>query len=402
MNTKLSSQKVELADVFNLFGDEYRKNHKLTLQHRNVMFAIEACRTKRLGGHVDACNSCGYKRISYNSCRNRHCPKCQNLNKEKWVDALASSILPTKYFHIVFTIPSELNRICLVNQKVLYDILFHAASQTILTLAKDKKHLGALTGLVAVLHTWGQNLMDHPHLHTLVPAGGWSDTNAKLGQATQFGYWKNCKKNFFIPVKVLSEMFRGKFLAALKTAYLNGELKFEGEIKSLAQIGNFKNLLSSMYKKNWVVYSKNSIKNSAGIIKYLGNYSHRIAITNNRIKSICNETVSFEWKDYKDNNKKKLMNLNHNEFIRRFLLHVLPPRYCKIRYYGIFSARNRKTILQQCKRVMAKKEIKSIFVGLKWHEVLKITTGVDVLKCPHCKTGTMVQTELFKGHKAPT
>jgi hypothetical protein len=285
---------------------------------------------------------------------------------------------------------------------VLYDILFHAASQTILTLAKDKKHLGALTGLVAVLHTWGQNLMDHPHLHTLVPAGGWSDTNAKLGQATQFGYWKNCKKNFFIPVKVLSEMFRGKFLAALKTAYLNGELKFEGEIKSLAQIGNFKNLLSSMYKKNWVVYSKNSIKNSAGIIKYLGNYSHRIAITNNRIKSICNETVSFEWKDYKDNNKKKLMNLNHNEFIRRFLLHVLPPRYCKIRYYGIFSARNRKTILQQCKRVMAKKEIKSIFVGLKWHEVLKITTGVDVLKCPHCKTGTMVQTELFKGHKAPT
>ncbi len=402
MKTKLSPQKVELADIFYLFGDEYRKNHKLTLQHRKVMFAVEACRTRILGGHVDTCNHCEYKRISYNSCRNRHCPKCQNLNKEKWVDKLASSLLPTKYFHVVFTIPSELNRLCLVNQKVLYDILFHSASQTILTLAKDKKHLGALTGLVAVLHTWGQNLMDHPHLHTLVPAGGWCDVNAKLGYATNYGYWKNCKKNFFIHVKVLSEMFRGKFLAALKDAYANGELKFEGEIKPLAQIRNFKALLSNMYKKNWVVYSKDSIKNSAGIIKYLGNYSHRIAITNNRIKSIDNETVSFEWKDYKDNNKRKLMTLSNSEFIRRFLLHVLPPRYCKIRYYGVFSARNRKTILFQCKRVMAKKAIKSMFVDLPWYEVLKITTGVDLLKCPHCKIGNMLQTEVFKGHKAPT
>jgi len=402
MNVKLASPKVELATVFNYFGDEYRKNNKLPVQHKNVMFAIEACRTRKLGGHVDSCDSCGYKRISYNSYRNRHCPKCQNLNKEKWVDKLTSSILPTKYFHIVFTIPSELNRICLVNQKVLYDILFHAASQTIITLAKDKKHLGALTGLVAVLHTWGQNLMEHPHLHTLVPAGGWCNTNAKLGQATNYGYWKNCKKNFFVHVKVLSKMFRGKFLSALNDAYLNGKLKFEGEIKPLVQIENFKTLVSNLYKKSWVVYSKNSIKNSAGIIKYLGNYSHRIAITNNRIKSICNNTISFEWKDYKDNNKRKLMSLNHNEFIRRLLLHVLPPRYCKIRYYGIFSAKNRKTFLMQCKKVMAKKSLKSMFLGLKWHEVLKIKTGFDILKCPHCKTGTMIEIEIFKGLKAPT
>ncbi len=402
MKSKPASHKVELADVFYLFGDKYRKKYKLPLQQRKVMFAIEACRTARLGGHIDVCDSCEHRRISYNSCRNRHCPKCQNLNKEKWVDKLASSLLPVKYFHIVFTIPSELNRLCLVNQKILYDILFHSASETILSLAKDKKHLGALSGLVAVLHTWGQNLMDHPHLHTLVPAGGWCDVNAKLGQATNYGYWKNCKKNFFVHVKVISKMFRGKFLAALKNAFLNGELKFEGEIKPLAQIGNFNSLLSLMYKKDWVVYSKDSMKNSASIIKYLGNYSHRIAITNHRIKSISNETIFFEWKDYKDGGKRKLMNLNHTEFIRRFLLHVLPPRYCKIRYYGMFSARNRKTILQQCKRVMAKKAGKSMFLELPWYEVLKITTGVDLLKCSHCKSGNMIQHENFKGKKAPT
>ena len=175
-------KKSELGNIFSLFGEEYRRNHKLPLQQRKVMFAVEACRTSILGGHVDSCDSCNHKRISYNSCRNRHCPKCQNLNKEKWIEKLSCNLLPVKYFHIVFTIPSELNRLCLVNQKVLYDILFYAASQTILTLAKDKKHLGALSGLVAVLHTWGQNLMDHPHLHTMVPAGGWSEWN---------GYWKN-------------------------------------------------------------------------------------------------------------------------------------------------------------------------------------------------------------------
>lgn len=402
MKTKLASRKVELADVFCLFGDEYRKNHKLPLQQRNVMFAVEACRTARLGGHIDVCDSCEHKRISYNSCRNRHCPKCQNLNKEKWVDKLSSSLLPTKYFHIVFTIPSELNRLCLVNQKIMYDILFHSASQTILSLAKDKKHLGALTGLVAVLHTWGQNLMHHPHLHTLVPAGGWCDVNAKLGQATNYGYWKNSKKNFFVHVKIISKLFRGKFLASLKESYLTGDLKFEGEIKELAQRGNFDSLLSLLYKKEWVVYSKDSMENSAAIIKYLGNYSHRIAITNNRIKSITDKTITFEWKDYRDCSKRKLMSLNADEFIRRFLLHVLPHRYCKIRYYGLFSSRNRKTILQQCKKVMAKKMITESFKGLAWHEILKIKSGINVLKCPHCKNGNMVQKEIFKGKKAPT
>lgn len=384
--------KPELGDIFSFFGEEYRRNHKLPLQQRKVMFAVETCRTAVLGGHVDSCDSCNHKRISYNSCRNRHCPKCQNLNKEKWIEKLSCNLLPVKYFHIVFTIPSELNRLCLVNQKVMYDILFHSASQTILTLAKDKKHLGVLSGLVAVLHTWGQNLMDHPHLHTMVPAGGWSEWN---------GYWKNSKKNFFIHVKVLSKMFRGKFLAALKQAYLNGELKFEGEIKPLSQKGNFKSLLDLLYNKDWVVYAKEAFKNASGIIKYLGNYTHRIAISNDRIQGIDGHQILFGWKDYKDGSKRKTMPLPAEEFIRRFLLHTLPPGFCKIRYYGILSSRNRKSILKNCKNAMAIKESKSKFEGLNWHEVMKIVTGFDILLCPHCKKGKMIPAGIFSGRRAP-
>jgi hypothetical protein len=385
-------KKSELGDIFSLFGEEYRRKHKLPLQQRKVMFAVEACRTSVLGGHVDSCNSCGHKRISYNSCRNRHCPKCQNLNKEKWIEKLSCNLLPVKYFHIVFTIPSELNRLCLVNQKVLYDILFQSASQTILSLAKDEKHLGVLSGLVAVLHTWGQNLMDHPHLHTMVPDGGWSEWN---------GYWKNTKKNFFIHVKVLSKVFRGKFLAAIKTAYKNKQLKFEGEIKSLNQSGNFKNLIDILYKKDWVVYAKEPFKNASGIIKYLGNYTHRIAISNDRIQKIEGDEILFGWKDYRDNSKRKMMSLTAHEFIRRFLLHVLPPGFCKIRYYGILSSRNRNTVLQKCKNAMAIKEAKSKFEGLMWNEVLKIVTGFDVLMCPHCKKGKMIPVGTFLSRRAP-
>jgi len=391
MKNKTVPKKPELGDVFSLFGEEYRKKYKLPLQQRKVMFAVEACRTSILGGHVDSCDQCNHKRISYNSCRNRHCPKCQKLNKEKWVEKLSCNLLPVKYFHIVFTIPSELNRLCLVNQKVMYDILFQAASQTILTLAKDKKHLGALSGLVAVLHTWGQNLIEHPHLHTLVPAGGWSEWN---------GYWKKTKKNFFVHVKVLSKMFRGKFLSALKIAYDNQELKFEGEIKPLAQMGNFKSLLNLLYKKDWVVYAKEPFKNASGIIKYLGNYTHRIAISNERIKKIEGGKISFGWKDYKDAGKRKTMTLTSDEFIRRFLLHVLPPGFCKIRYYGILSSRNRKTVLKKCKTAMAIKEHQSKFEGLVWHEVLKIVTGIDILLCPCCKKGKMVAAGIFLGKRA--
>lgn len=384
----LHTSSAEVKDVFALFGQKYKREHKLPLQQRRAMFAIEHCRTSVLGGHVDDCDCCGHKRISYNSCRNRHCPKCQGLSRMKWVDKLSSNLLPVRYFHIVFTIPSELNRLALVNQKCLYDILFKAASESLLMLAKDPKYLNADTGLVAVLHTWGQNLMEHPHLHTLVPAGGWNETAQ---------YWKASRKKFFIPVKVISAVFRGKFLSLLRQYYREKKLKFEGEIKPLGLKSNFNRLLDALYKKDWVVFAKKPFKNAAHIVEYLGRYTHRVAISNNRIVSIEGNIVSFTWKDYKDHSKRKIMKLDASEFIRRFLLHILPKGFCKIRYFGIFACRNRKTALRKCKEVMEYIASKSKLACLSWQDALRIVSGVDVSLCPVCKKGKMVLAAVFKG-----
>ncbi len=388
----IAPARVQLATIFSHHGQAYRKSHKIPLQHHKALFAIEACRSAALGAHTDVCDSCDHTRITYNSCRNRHCPKCQKLNKEKWVEKLTCSLLPVRYFHIVFTIPSELNRICLVNQKVLYDLLFAAASQTIMTLAKDKKHLGAFTGLVAVLHTWGQTLTEHPHLHTMVPAGGWCDWD---------GYWKNSGKKFFISVKVLSRLFRGKFLYGLKNAYQSGMLKFAGEIKCFQQKKEFNRLLDILYQKEWVVYAKTPFKNASAIVKYLGNYSHRIAISNERIQSMEESKINFIYKDYRDSGIKKVMTLDAKEFIRRFLLHVLPPRFCKIRYYGLFASRHRSGLLFQCKKAMAIKEKKSKFEGLSWQEVLKAVTGFDVSVCTNCNKGHMIPLVKITQERSP-
>jgi hypothetical protein len=387
-----ASAKGQLATILSHYGEGYRKSHKLPLWHLKTMFAIGACRSAALGAHTDVCDQCHHTRITYNSCRNRHCPKCQMLNKEKWVEKLSCTLLPVRYFHIVFTLPSELNRLCLVNQKVVYDLLFHSASQTILTLAGDKKHLGALTGLVAVLHTWGQTLTEHPHLHTMVPAGGWSDWN---------GYWKNSGRKFFISVKVLSRLFRGKFLHGLKQAYQNGELKFEGAIKELQPQKEFNRLLDILYQKEWVVYAKAPFKNASGIVKYLGNYSHRVAISNERIQKMEDGKITFRYKDYRDRDRKKVMTLDAHEFIRRFLLHVLPHGYCKIRYYGLLSCKHRNGLLEQCKKSMAIRKRKSRFEGLSWQEVLKSVTGFDVTVCPCCKNGRMVPSGVLAGERSP-
>lgn len=382
----------EVRDVFALFGEQYKRERKLPLQQCRAMFAIEHCRTSVLGGHVDGCDRCGHKRISYNSCRNRHCPKCQGLSRMRWVDKLSSDLLPVRYFHIVFTIPSELNRLALVNQKCLYDILFKAASESLLMLAKDPKYLNADTGLVAVLHTWGQNLMEHPHLHTIVPAGGWNGTSQ---------YWKASRKNFFIPVKVISAVFRGKFLALLKQAYCQGQIKFAGEIKLLEQKNNFKQLLDALYSKPWVVFAKKPFKNAGHIVSYLGRYSHRVAIGNSRILGIEGDQVSFKWKDYKDRSKQKVMKLSAMEFIRRFLLHILPQGFCKIRYFGIFACRNRKTVLIKCRKAFGYSFRKSRFANLSWRQSLKVVSGIDVSICPVCKKGNMITIAVFKSYRGP-
>lgn len=354
--------------------------HKVSLQQRRTVFAIENCRTSVLGGHIDKCDSCHHKRISYNSCRNRHCPKCQQLDKEKWIEKLSCMMMPISHFHLVFTLPSELNNLCLSNQKLMYNLLFKATSQTILQLSSDKNNLGVETGMISILHTWGQNLMDHPHLHVLVPAGGWSLLN---------GYWKSSDKKFFLPVKMLSQVFRGKYLSLLKEARTEGKIKYPGKLQSLNAKTEFADLLSKLYKINWVVFCKKPFKSTRAVVEYLGRYTHRTAISNNRILAIENDEILFSWKDYRDKGKRKIMKLHYEEFIRRFLLHVLPKGFCRIRYYGIYANKNRKTKLSEYKKTMGIRVQKSKFRQTNWKEVMKVVSGKDVDKCPKCKNGTM-------------
>jgi hypothetical protein len=381
-----------LGQVLSRFREAFGKKYRVPAQQSRTLWAIESCRTAALGGHADVCDSCGHERISYNSCRNRHCPRCQKLKREQWVEKLACALLPVRYFHIVFTLPSDLNRLSLVNQRVVYDLLFASASQTVLTLAREDKRLGVETGMVAMLHTWGQTLTEHPHVHTLVPAGGWSDWN---------GYWKNTGKKFFAHVKVLSRMFRGKFLSGLKKAYAAGELSFEGELKALKGKHSFNEFLSTLYGKEWVVYAKAPLKNASGIIRYLGNYTHRVAISDERITSMDSQKVCISYKDYRSQGARKTMELPGEEFIRRFLMHVLPPGYCRIRYYGLFAMRNRQGLLARCKKAMGVRDRKNRFEGMNWQQVLLAVTGVDVTLCPCCKKGAMVTRTLLPGLRSP-
>jgi hypothetical protein len=342
------------------------------------MRAVEACRTAELGGHKDKCDSCGHIEISYNSCRNRHCPKCQILRKERWIEDRAEDLLPIQYFHVVFTIPSELNPLAVMNQKVMYNLLFRSASETLIELADNPKHLGARIGFIAILHTWGQNLMDHPHVHCVVTGGGLSEND-----------WVSSRKGFFIPVRVMSALFRGKFLDYLKNSF--AELIFPGGISHLQAPVDFEIFRRRLYHKKWVVYCKPPFAGVNGVLQYLGRYTHRIAISNNRILSLKDKEVSFRWRDYADGDKQKIMTLKADEFIRRFLLHVLPHRYVRIRHFGLLGSRRRKDNIALCRRLLKvpmtmHKERKEE----PWQEQLLRICGVDVTSCPVCKKGRMV------------
>lgn len=372
---------IEVADVLNKYGEAYRGIYKLPYHKLKVMRDIEQCRTAEMGGHVEKCTDCGHIRISYNSCRNRHCPKCQNIAKEKWLDNRKRDILPIKYFHVVFTIPKELNDLTLINKKEIYSLLFKSTSETLYELSKDKKYLGAEIGYISILHTWGQNLMYHPHIHGIVTGGGLSKDRQK---------WKSVKGDFFIPVKGLSEMFKGKFLDYLKELNKNKKLKFTGKIKSLSLKSEFQKQIDNLYRKDWVVYCKKPFKNAENVIEYLGRYTHRIAISNNRIINMNKDKVTFKWRDYKDKNKNKLMTITAFEFIRRFLLHVLPRRFVKIRHYGILSNRNRNKKLKTCKRLLKVKN--SYRKEETWQELILRLTGIDYRKCPCCGNGKMKTT----------
>jgi hypothetical protein len=378
---------VEVQDIFIKYSAEYLKKHKLTLPQLKAMSAIQKCRTAQLGGHVDVCENCGNTQISYNSCRNRHCPKCQTLAKERWIENQKSNLLDIGYFHVVFTVPDTLNLLICQNQRELYTLLFKAVSETLTELASNKKYLGAKLGFTSVLHTWGQNLMHHPHIHCIVPGGGLAST----------GKWISSRKKFFIPVKVLSRKFKGKFLYYLKHLYEQNKLEFHGSQEHLSSNNEFETLLSSAYSKDWVVYCKPPFRNAACVVEYLGRYTHKVAISNKRIVNVENGNVTFKWRDYKDNSKWKLMTISADEFIRRFLFHVLPSGFMKIRHYGLLGNRNKTTKLKLCKQLtntpILFKDRSSTF------QLINKILGRDSSKCPYCGSDRLCRT--FEFCKSP-
>ena len=385
------ARSLEVADIFRAFGPDYRELHssEMPLRYLRVMRAVEVCRTAELGGHIDQCDHCGQQRISYNSCRNRHCPKCQSLAKERWLEARKKDLLPISYFHVVFTLPEGLRPLALRNQRVVYNLLFQAASETLLQLAKDGKYLGAEIGFIVLLHTWSQTLIDHPHLHCLVTAGGLSAD----------GQWISSRRGFFLPVKVLSSLFRGKFLDRLNKAYESGKLKFPGRIEALRRDSAFQKFLTGLYQREWVVYAKPPLRRPEQVMDYLGRYTHRVALSNDRLVGLEGKQLTLRWRDSADGDRIKLLTLEASEFIRRFLLHVLPDRFVKIRHYGLLSNRGRKGKLLRCQKLLGtlKSEEPEEPLQETWEDLLTRLTGKDPRVCPFCSQGKMIPRELLPG-----
>jgi hypothetical protein len=338
---------LDVADIFRAHGPAYRLNRAghLSLGQLKVMSAIEACRTAQLGGHVERCEDCDLVRIAYNSCRNRHCPKCQGAAAQRWLEARQSELLPLAYYHVVFTLPASIGDIAFQNKAVVYDILFRAASQTLLTIAADPKHLGARIGLTAVLHTWGSALTHHPHVHCIVPGGGLSADG--LG-------WVSCRPRFFLPVRVLSRLFRRLFLDQLAAAHAERRLTFFGDLAGLDDRAAFRAHLAPLRRAEWVVYAKRPFAGPASVLAYLARYTHRVAISNSRLVSMDHTAVTFRWKDYRaaGQARRKLMTLAPGEFIRRFLIHVLPTGFHRIRHYGLFANAARAANLARARALL--------------------------------------------------
>jgi hypothetical protein len=337
---------IEMADIIRSAGKSFIEKNRSWFgwQHLRVLRAIARCRTAALGGHLDRCSRCQHQAISYNSCRNRHCAKCQTRARDQWLAAREKELLSVPYAHVVFTIPHELSTLALANKKVIYDLLFRASAATLLEIAADVKHLGADIGFLSVLHTWGQNVMHHPHVHCVIPAGGLSPDHKS---------WVRPSYAFFLPVKVLSRVFRGKFVAGLKKAFRRGQLTFSGNLKPLAQAPAFRSFLRSLYRNDWVVYAKPPFGGPHHVLNYLARYTHRVAISNHRIVALADGNVTFRWKDYAHHNKQKLMTVTSEEFLRRFLIHVLPLGFVRIRFFGFLANRSRHSLLPLCRQLLA-------------------------------------------------
>jgi hypothetical protein len=384
----------ELAGIFRQYGAAYREAHRLSRQQLRVMRAIEVCRTATLGSHVEECSQCRHLRISYNSCRNRHCPKCQNAERAKWLESRKAGLLPVEYCHVVFTLPEEAARIAFYNQTVVYGILFRAAAETLLTIAGDPKHLGAQIGFFSMLHTWGQNLLYHPHLHCVVPGGGLSADQQR---------WVSCRPGFFLPVRVLSRLFRRLFLAALDQVFQNGKLRFYGEIESLGDPAAFARYLAPLRQREWVVYAKPPFGGPQQALEYLGRYTHRVAISNERLLAVQSGKVTFQWKDYRHKNKQKsrVMTLAAEEFIRRFLLHTLPPGFQRIRHFGLLANRHREQRLTLCRQLLTHPAAELLPPPVRCHQLSQALASRPPLRCPNCGTGVMIRVGFLPAYRWP-
>ncbi len=364
---------IDVAQVFNAYGKQFMEQYSLCPNQLKAFKAICGCRTAAMGGHIDHCNHCNHKRVSYNSCRNRSCNKCQYTKQLVWVDKLESTLPVCRYFHMVFTIPSSLHKIFYLNQVNCYNLLFKAASQTLQKVAQNPKFLGAQTGAVALLHTWGQSLTYHPHIHMIVPAGGLSTDQVE---------WIEAGKKFFLPVKILSKIFRGVLWSMLEKEVCSGKITLPKGVKLIE-------LKKKLYAKNWHVYIKKPLAGPKSVVRYLGKYTHRVAICNSRIMKVDKGEVTFRWKDYRKGVKDQLLTLDALEFIGRFMRHVLPCGFYKIRYYGLLASAN-KDKKQQCIVLLKQPVHIPILQGLSAMQVLQVVTGNNPNTCPKCKKGKML------------
>jgi Putative transposase/Transposase zinc-binding domain len=379
--------KLEVADILRRYGEAYREQHgpSLSSAQRRVMTAIQVCRTAALGGHLERCDCCNHERPCYDSCGNRHCPKCQSLARAEWVEKRTSEVLPTHYFHVVFTIPEQIASIAYQNKDLVYGILFRATAETLSTIAADPKHLGAEIGFFVVLHSWGQNLLFHPHLHCVVPGGGISPEGAR---------WISCRPNFFLPVQVLSSLFRRLFLKYLQEAFDVGKLHFFSSLQALHDRQAFTHHLDLVRHVKWVVYAKPPFAGPQQVVDYVGRYTRRVAISNHRLVDIEDGQVKFNWRDYRDNNQQKTMTLTVDEFIRRFLLHILPSGFHRIRYYGFLGNRHRKEKLERCRQLLGmappKESSAEPATPEDYRDRYERLTGRSLRECPVCHRGRMI------------
>jgi len=383
--------KLEVADIFRRYGTAYREQHadSMSVAQRRAMSAIEQCRTAALGGHLERCDACGHERNCYNSCRDRHCPKCQSLARAQWIEKRQSELLDVPYFHVVFTVPQEIAAIAYQNKRVVYNILFRSMAQTLTTIAADPQHLGAQIGFFAVLHTWAQNLHFHPHLHAVVAGGGLSSDGER---------WVSCRPGFFLPVRVLSRLFRRLFLTALERSFHRGKLNFFGALKALLDRGRFAELLTKAKETEWVVYAKRPFAGPQQVLDYVGRYTHRVAISNNRLLDMENDQVRFQWKDYRHHDRVKTMTLSAGEFMRRFLLHVLPNGFQRIRYYGFLGSRRREEKLARCRCLLGMPPADApaaTNAGQDYRDRYEDLTSPSLRQCPRCQHGHMVRVAIL-------